>query len=153
MRTKYWEDFKLGEKYLSPALTVTETHIVNFASLTGDFYPLHMDEEYAKQTQFGGRIAHGPLIFSLAVGLIAQAGIFKDSLVAFLGADRMRFLMPVKAGDTIHVEVEVTARRESANPARGIVTILYSVKNQRSEVVATFDMNFLMHRITCQECV
>lgn len=148
MRQKYWEDFNLGQKFNTSSLTVTETHVVNFACLTGDFYPLHMDEEYAKQTAFGGRIVHGPLTFCLAVGLVGQTGIFADSLVAFLGADNLRMLAPVKPGDTISVEVEVNSKRETSNAQKGITTMQYRVKNQRGEIVSRVDMNFMMHRKT-----
>lgn len=146
MRQKTWEDFQVGQKITTAAVTVTEAHIVNFAGLTGDYYPLHMDEEYAKSTVFGTRIAHGPFTFCLAVGMVGQTGIFADSLVAFVGANNLRFLAPVKAGDTIHVEVEVTAKRETSKPDRGITTMQYTIKNQRAETVATVEMNFMMYR-------
>lgn len=146
MPTKCWEDFSVGQKLTTAAVTVTEAHVVGFAAITGDWYPLHMDEEYARRTDFGGRIAHGPLTFSLAVGLAGQAGIFADSLVAYLGADNLRFRAPVKLGDTIRVEVEVTSKRETSNPARGLTILRYTVKNQRDESVMTVDQSFLMHR-------
>ena len=82
---------------------MTETHVVNWAGLTGDFYPLHMDHEYAAKTQFGERIAHGPMIFALAVGLVAQAGFGEDSVIAWLGVDKMRMHAPVRIGDTVRV--------------------------------------------------
>lgn len=146
MRQKTWEDFAVGYRLTTAAITVTETHIVNFACLTGDFYPLHMDEEYAKKTAFSTRIAHGPLSFCLATGLVGQTGIFADSLVAFAGANNLRFMTPVRAGDTIFVEVEVTGKRETSKSDRGITTMQYTVKNQRHKVVAGVEMNFMMHR-------
>lgn len=146
MPTKCWDDFSVGQKLTTAGVTVTEAHVVNFAALTGDWYPLHMNAEYAHQTVFGGRIAHGPLTFSLAVGLVGQTGIFADSLVAYLGADNLRFLLPVKLGDTIRVEVEVINKRETSNPARGLIVMRYIVKNQRNESIMTVDQNFLMHR-------
>ena len=72
---KYGDDFKVGELFETAAITLTEAHIVTWAGLTGDFYPLHMDREYAAKTQFGERLVHGPLIFGLAVGLVSLAGI------------------------------------------------------------------------------
>lgn len=146
VRRKYWDDFKVGHKLTTSSITVTETHVVNFGSLTGDFYPLHMDEEYARTTQYGGRIAHGPLTFCLAVGLVGQTGIFDDSLIAFLGAKEFRLLKPVMLGDTIHVLVEVDESRPSSNPASGLVTMGYHVLNQRGEEILTAQMQFLMHR-------
>lgn len=146
MRQKVWEDFKLGEKLITEAITVTEAHMVNFAGVTGDFYPLHMNEEYSKNTVFGTRIVHGPLTFCLAVGLVGQTRIFSDSLVGFLGANNMRFPAPVKPGDTIHVEVEITGKKETSKSDRAVTTMQYVVINQRKETVLTVDMNFMMHR-------
>jgi acyl dehydratase len=148
LRQKNWEDFELGQKLTTEAITVTEAHIVNFAGITGDFYILHMNEEYMKQTAFGTRIAHGPLTFCLAIGLVGQTRIFADSLIGFLGADRLRFPAPVKPGDTIHVEVEITGKRETSKADRGVTTMQYVVINQRKETVATVEMNFMMHRRT-----
>lgn len=143
---KVWEDFEVGQKVITTAITVTETHIVNFAGVTGDFYHLHMNEEYMKNTVFGGRIAHGPLTFCLAVGLVERTKILADSLIGFLGANNLRFPAAVKPGDTIHVEVEIIDKRETSKPDRGVVTMQYVVKNQRDDVVATVEMNFMMHR-------
>ena len=98
---KYGDDFPLGAVYTTARITVTETHIVNWAGLTGDFYPLHMDKVYAEATAFGERLAHGPMIFALAVGLVAQAGFAEDAVIAWLGADNMRMQAPVRIGDTI----------------------------------------------------
>ncbi len=82
MPDKYWEDFDPGFHFQTPSITVTETHVVNWAGLTMDFYPLHTDEVYAQKTVFKGRIAHGPLIFGLAVGLAAQAKIEGGAMIA-----------------------------------------------------------------------
>lgn len=146
MRQKTWEDFNVGDRFTTGSVTVTETHMVNFACLTGDFYPLHMDEEYAKTTAFGGRIVHGPLTFCLAVGLVGQTQVFQDSLVAFIGVDNMRLRRPVKPGDTIHVDVEVVSKAETSKPDRGVTVMRYRVVNQRGEEVLVADMNFMMHR-------
>ncbi len=103
--SKYGDDFEIGDVYTTACITVTETHVVNWAGLTMDFYPLHMDKEYAAKTEFGERLVHGPLIFALAVGLVGSAGFAGDAAVAWLGADKMRMLAPVKIGDTITVVV------------------------------------------------
>lgn len=142
---KYGDDFKLGDIYTTPRITVTETHVVNWAGLTGDFYPLHMDKVYAESTQFGERLAHGPMIFALAVGLVAQAGFGGDAVVAWLGANNMRMLAPVKIGDTITVRVEVKEQKVTRDPKKGVQTWLYTVLNQRSETVASFDYIMMFH--------
>jgi acyl dehydratase len=146
MPEKYWEDFTVGDRVTSMAITVTETHVVNWAGLTMDFYPLHMDREYAARTPFRGRIVHGPLTFALAVGLMGMTGYAKDSVSAWLGVDGMKIPAPVRIGDTIRLEAEITEMRETKNPQQGLTVMLYEVVNQRDETVMSFDMKFLMHR-------
>ena len=142
---KYGDDFRPGDTYGTGRITVTETHVVTWAGLTGDFYPLHMDKTYAASTAFGERLAHGPLIFALAVGLVAQAGFGGDSVIAWLGVDNMRMLAPVRIGDTITVRVEVKSARVTSDPARGVQTWLYTVLNQRDEIVMSFDYLMMFH--------
>ncbi len=143
---RYGDDFKIGDIYTTPRITVTETHVVNWAGLTGDFYPLHMDKVYAESTQFGERLVHGPMIFALAVGLVAQAGFGGDSVVAWLGANNMRMLAPVRIGDTVTVRVEVKEQKATRDPRKGVQTWLYSVLNQRGETVMSFDYTMMFHQ-------
>ncbi|MGD9032040.1 MAG: MaoC/PaaZ C-terminal domain-containing protein [Desulfobacteraceae bacterium] len=144
-RTKYGDDFNIGDLYTTAAITVTETHVVNWACLTMDFYPIHVDEEYASKTQFGERIAHGPLIFGMAVGLVGLAGFGGDSVIAWLGVDNMKMLAPVKIGDTIRVVVEVKEKQKTSKPDKGIQVWRYTVKNQRDEDVMVFDYKMMFH--------
>ncbi|MDQ7785495.1 MAG: MaoC/PaaZ C-terminal domain-containing protein [Desulfomonilaceae bacterium] len=143
--SKYGDDFNVGDIYTTAAITVTETHVVNWAGLTMDFYPLHMDKEYAAKTPFGERLVHGPLIFALAVGLVGSAGFAGDSAIAWLGADDMRMLAPVKIGDTVTVKVEVIDKQPTSKPERGIQVWRYTVKNQRDEDVMVFDYKMMFH--------
>jgi acyl dehydratase len=110
-----------------------------------DFYPLHMNKEYAAETQFGERIAHGPLIFGMAVGLVGMAGFAGDSVIAWLGVDNMRMHLPVKLGDTIRVIVEVVEKQKTKKAEKGIQTWRYTVKNQRDEAVMVFDYKMMFH--------
>lgn len=142
---KYGDDFKIGDQFETAAITLTEAHIVTWAGLTGDFYPLHMDREYAAKTQFGERLVHGPLIFGLAVGLVSLAGIGGDAAIAWLGVDDMRMLKPVKLGDTVRVIVEVRAQQSTSNPRRGVQEWRYTVRNQRDEEVMAFDYKMMFH--------
>lgn len=142
---KYGDDFKIGDIYRTARITVTETHVVNWAGLTGDFYPLHMDKVYAEATQFGERLVHGPMIFALAVGLVAQAGFGEDSVIAWLGVDALRMHAPVKIGDTITTVVEVKEQKPTSNPQKGVQTWLYTVQNQRGEKVMSFDYKMMFH--------
>ncbi|MBK6288589.1 MAG: MaoC family dehydratase N-terminal domain-containing protein [Gammaproteobacteria bacterium] len=142
---KYGDDFKVGELFETAAITLTEAHIVTWAGLTGDFYPLHMDREYAAKTQFGERLVHGPLIFGLAVGLVSLAGIGGEAAIAWLGVDDMRMLKPVKLGDTVRVIVEVRGQQSTSNPRRGVQVWRYTVRNQRDEEVMAFDYKMMFH--------
>ena len=146
MPEKYWEDFSVGDKVTSMGITVTETHVVTWAGLTMDYYPLHMDKEYAAKTPFKERIVHGPLTFAMAVGLMGMTGYAKDSVIAWLGVDDMRIPAPVRIGDTIRMHAEITELRETKNPDQGFTMMRYEVVNQREETVMTFNMKFLMHR-------
>jgi acyl dehydratase len=143
--SRYGDDFQVGDVHRTAAITVTETHVVAWAGLTGDFYPLHMDREYAAKTQFGERLVHGPFIFALAVGLVAQAGFAGDAAIAWLGVDGMRMLAPVKIGDTVRVEVRVKEARPTSNPRKGVQVWTYTVLNQRDEQVLVFDYQLMFH--------
>jgi len=143
--SKYGDDFKIGDIFKTAGITLTETHIVNWAGLTMDFYPLHMDKEYAAKTQFGERLVHGPLIFALAVGLVGSDGFAGDSAIAWLGVNNMLMHAPVKIGDTVHVEVEVMEQTPTKHPKRGIQVWKYTIKNQRDETVMDLDYKMMFH--------
>lgn len=145
---KYGDEFKIGDVYKTAAITMTETHVVNWAGLTMDFYPLHMDKEYAAKTPFGERLVHGPLIFGIAVGLVSMAGIGGVAAIAWLGTDNMRMLQPVKIGDTVRVEVEVMEQRKTRKPEQGVQMWKYTVKNQRDEDVMVFEYTMMFHMRT-----
>jgi itaconyl-CoA hydratase len=138
---KYGDDFQVGDRFETAAITLTEAHIVTWAGLTGDFYP----REYAAKTQFGERLVHGPLIFGLAVGLVSLAGIGGDAAIAWLGADDLRMLRPVKLGDTVRVIVEIRERQPTSNPRKGVQVWRYTVRNQRDEEVMAFDYKMMFH--------
>lgn len=146
MRGLYWEDWEIGAEFESPGRTVTEADIVAFAGLSGDYNPLHINEEYCKQTQFGTRIAHGPLVYAIAAGLLFQLHLYDDTLIAFLGFDSLKFTKPVKAGDTIRARIKVLETRETSNPERGVMKRQLTVLNQRGEVVQEGVQAFLLKR-------
>lgn len=139
-----WESFALGDRYLTDAITVTETHVVNWASLTGDWVPLHVDAEYAAGSAFGQRVAHGPLTLGLALGLGTRTAIFGNSVIAWLGLDEVRLPRPVLFGDTIRVAIDVAETRPTSKTGRGLTTLLYTVANQRGEEVMTFRSSFIL---------
>ena len=142
---KYFEDFVPGDTYASRGRTVTETDIVNFAGLSGDFFPLHVDEEFAKTTPFGRRVAHGALIFSISTGLSTQMSLLTDSLIALYSIEKMRFTKPVFAGDTIRVSRKVTDVL-ARGADRGVVTFSVTVRNQREEPVLVFSDRLVVRR-------
>jgi acyl dehydratase len=142
----YWEEWEIGAEYESPARTVTEADIVQFAGLSGDYNPLHVNEEYCKTTMFGGRIAHGPLVYAIAAGLLFQLHLYDDTLIAFLGFEDLRFTKPVKPGDTIHARVKVLEKQETSKPDRGVMKRQLQVINQRGEVVQEGRQAFLLKR-------
>lgn len=143
--SKYGDDFSVGDIFTTAAITMTESHLVTWAGLTMDFYPLHMDKEYAAKTQFGERLVHGPLIFAMSVGLVGSAGFAEDAVIAWLGVDNMCMLAPVKIGDTISVSVEVLEKSTTSNPKKGIQIWRYSVSNQHGKTVMQHDYKMMFH--------
>lgn len=134
-----FEDFPQGRVVETGSITVTEAHIVAWANLTGDWNCLHMDEVWARERgPFGARVAHGPFVFGLAVGLMERTGAFGDAVLAWLGADALRANAPTFLGDTLRVRATVLEARPSrSDPSRGIVTLRYEVlKNDGEEVLS-----------------
>ena len=146
MTGMYWEEWNVGAEFKSSGRTVTEADIVMFAGLSGDYNSLHIDEEFCKQTQFGTRIAHGPLVYAIAAGLLFQLHLYDDTLIAFLGFDSLKFTKPVKAGDTIHARIKVLEKREASNAERGVMKRQLQVLNQHGEVVQEGVQAFLLKR-------
>ena len=141
----FFEEYVLGSTRQSHGRTVTEADIVLHAGQTGDFFPHHMDAEFAKSLPGGQRIAHGTLILSMAVGLLA--GEINEQAMSY-GYDRVRFIRPVHIGDTITSRSEITALRDHAKqPERlGIAEEKVEVVNQRDEVVVAFLHIYLVNR-------
>jgi len=133
MRSQYFEDYQVGSTRHTLGRTLTETDIVLHAGQSGDFYPHHMDAEWCKEQDFRQRIAHGTLVFTMAVGL--TAGEVNPEAFTY-GYDRLRFVKPVYIGDTLRVKVTLKEKRDSSKrPGYGIVVELLEALNQRQEVV------------------
>ncbi len=133
-RGLYFEEFEVGQKIQTAARTITETDIVNFAGLSGDFNFIHTNAEAAQQTPFGARVAHGMLVASIATGLAVQQGFIDGTTLAFRELT-WRFTRPVFIGDTVHVQVEITQTKPMARLGGGLVTFEAQVVNQQGEVV------------------
>ena len=143
----YYEDFVTGGVHESRGRTVTEADIVNFAGLSGDFVELHTNEEFARQSPFGRRIAHGALIFSISTGLMTQMNLINDTVLAFYGLDKLRFTGPVFIGDTVRVTKRVIEMKPK-DDARGLVTFETQVLNQHNEPVIVYTDKLLVKRRT-----
>jgi acyl dehydratase len=141
-----FEDFAVGEVVLTRGRTVDIGDLTAFAGLTGDHYPLHTDEEFCKGTRFATRIAHGPLIFAFAVGLVGMTGFYGNAIVALVEVRSLRALKPVVPGDSVKVRAEVVELTAGTNPKYGTVSVNYSVRNQRDEEVMTFLQVMLARR-------
>lgn len=140
----YYEEFEVGQTFVSAARTITEADVVQFAGLSGDFNPLHTNEEFAKTTPFQTRIAHGALGFSIVTGLMDRLGIFEGTAIAFLGVENWTFSAPILIGDTIHFEMKINNKRTTSKKGRGIIFREVVVYNQRQEVVQKGQMNIMV---------
>lgn len=145
-RPRYFEDYVLGEERRTHGRTITEADIVVHAGHTGDFFPHHMDAEFAKDTEFGQRIAHGTMTFAIGIGL--TAGEINPRAFTY-GFDRLRFPKPVFIGDTIHTVLTITGLDpDPRRPRYGRITEEVRVINQRGEVVLACDHIYLAERRT-----
>ena len=140
----YWEDFEVGRRYETYGRTVTEGDLSLFCAFVGYHVPLFIDEEYAKRTQYGGRIA--PSAFTMSVSTAMTESLVRHTVVSLLSVERGRFLVPVRAGDTICTEVEVISKKETRNPEKGIVTFRDHVLNQNDKTVFRSDKIVMLKR-------
>lgn len=140
---KYFESFEQGSIRLTKGRTVTETDIVIHAGQSGDFFPHHMNEEWCKTQPFKKRIAHGTLIFTIAVGLTAD---LVNEVAMTYGYDRLRFIKPVFIGDTIKVTITIKEKKDHKKPGFGLVTELVETTNQHNELVMVCEHILLVNK-------
>lgn len=146
----YYEDYDVGDVFKSPGRTVTETDIILFSGLTGDWHELHTNVEFARKSVFGERIAHGWLILSIGTSLLFRLGdnvLFPKSFMAFYGIEKLRFTNPVKIGDTITCEAKVI-KMEEKDLGKGLLTYEVKIKNQHDELVTLMIMKIIAGRKT-----
>lgn len=143
-RGMYFEEFEPGQRILSAGRTITESDIVAFAGLSGDFTQIHTDAEFSRSTPFGQRVAHGLLVLSISSGLAAQTGVLEGTVIAFREITEWKFIKPVFIGDTVHVTLEVKETKELRRIGGGSVVIELEVKNQRTETVMKGNWTVLM---------
>ena len=143
---RYLDDFELGERFVSPGITVTEAEIIEFA-LKYDPQSFHLDAPAAAASHYGGLIASGFHTLALGFRLFIQSGVFAACSMGSPGIDDLRWLAPVRPGDTLHTEVEVMeARASQSKPDRGILRLDYTVINQHGDAVLSFTIHHLVRR-------
>jgi acyl dehydratase len=146
MAGRSFDDFAVGERFVTRGVTLTESLIIDFA-MTYDPQPFHIDVEAARESNYGGLIASGFQTLALGFRMVLEAGLFRDSSMGSPGFDELRWLKPVRPGDTLHTELEVREKTPSrSKPDRGILRVAYSIRNQRGEEVLTFLSMHLLRR-------
>jgi acyl dehydratase len=134
LRDTMFDDLNEGDEFQTKDRTVTEADVVEFARLSGDNHPEHLDEEYGKASIYGERIAHGLLIISMVTGQVNQTGLLERLTIGVMDMN-IKFQKAVKFNDTIHTVARITGKRPTRNPERGIIKIGVVVTNQRGEQV------------------
>ncbi|WP_137177423.1 MaoC/PaaZ C-terminal domain-containing protein [Roseomonas sp. AR75] len=140
-----YEQIEPGLAFETGGITVTEGHITGFAGLTGDFYDIHMDDDYARALGYPGRVAHGLLGLALTDGLKNRASVRFAAIVSLNW--RWSFTGPILVGDRIAARITVLSKRATKNPARGIVTLGFDLLNQKAEVVQKGENDMMVHTL------
>ncbi len=145
--TLFYEDMRVGRSFTSRTASLRQADVDDFARLTGDLNRLHTDEGYASRTIFGGRVAHGLLVLSVAVGLWYEMNLTRDSLVALLGMNKVAFKAPVRPGDKMRLVSVVASRRPSrSRPDAGVVALRDVVANEKGEPLLEFERVLLVKK-------
>ena len=133
-RSLTFEDLAVGLELVTSGRTITETDLVQFAMLSGDWNPIHTDEEFARDSVFGRRVVHGVCGLAIMGGLIYASGWFATTVEALLGFDDLRFRTPLFVGDTVRCRLTVIELKVTSS-GRGLVKRKLELLNQRDEVV------------------
>ena len=146
MNPRFLDEFTPGQRFRTGGITLTEAEIIDFA-WRYDPQPFHLDTGAAERSPYGGLIASGFQSLALCFRLFIQSGVLAESSIGSPGIDELRWLAPVRPGDTLHCAVEVLeVRPSSSKPDRGIARFKYQAINQRDEVVLSFIVNHLLLR-------
>lgn len=135
VRGLYYEDIDEGDTFTSAGRTVTEADLVNFAGLSGDFNPIHMDATLAGGGDFGERLVHGVLGLAIITGLLDSMGLFRGTMIAMLGIDGWRFTAPIFVGDTLRIRMTIDSKRRTSGGNRGILRRRIELLKQGDTVV------------------
>jgi acyl dehydratase len=145
MPKRYFEDIAVGETFTTPGVTITDWHVMQFAGVSMDYFELHTNEEFAKRTDFGRRVAHGLMGLAIADGLKNRSEFHVHAMASLHWS--WDFTGPIFVGDTVTASVRVTEKRESrSKPDRGIVTLDLELRNQRDEVVQKGQNRLMVQR-------
>lgn len=136
-RGMYFEEFTVGQEIVTSSRTVTESDIVTFAGVSGDYNQIHTDVEFARTTPFQQRIAHGLLVLSIVSGLAVQTGFMEGTIIAFREINDWKFSKPVFIGDTVHAVLTILETKALRRLGGGIIAIKLAVINQHADTVMT----------------
>ncbi|MBI3939522.1 MAG: MaoC family dehydratase N-terminal domain-containing protein [Acidobacteria bacterium] len=145
MRGWYFEEFEVGQQFRWGPRAITQDDVAAFSRLTGDFNPLHENEEFAARSVHGGKIVQGALLVSLVIGITAQVGLFEGTALGLLEI-RWRFKKPLKVGDSIRCEMSVIGKSPTSKPDRGVITRHYSILNGKGDVVSEGELAIMVRR-------
>ena len=143
---RIFDEFEIGQRFVTPGRTITEADIGTFAGLTGDYNPVHTDAVFTAASDFGSRIAHGPMGIGMAFGLASRLDLIDGTVVALLGVT-WDFKAPMRPGDTIRALISVTEKRPVKNPALGLIELAVDIANQRDEILQNGKARLLMRKV------
>lgn len=143
---RVYDEFEIGQVFVTPGRTITESDIAAFAGLTGDYNPVHTDEAFAAATPFGSRVAHGPLGIGIAFGLASRLDLIDGTVVALLGVS-WDFRSPMRPGDTIRALIEVIEKRAVKQPEYGLVGLSIRILGQGEALLQEGQARLLMRRV------
>ena len=147
MPGRFFDEFTVGEEFVTPGRTMTETDVVMFAAMSGDYNELHTSEAFGKTTQFGRRIGHGLLGLAVSHGLFFRLGLVEGTAIAFLGIDSWKFEAPFFLGDTIRVKVRVAEKTPSrSKPDRGVIKFFFQVVKEEETVIQSGYKSIMIRR-------
>jgi acyl dehydratase len=140
-----FDEFEIGQRFVTPGRTITEADIGAFAGLTGDYNPVHTDETFAAASDFGSRIAHGPMGIGIAFGLASRLDLIDGTVVALLGVN-WDFRAPMRPGDTIRALIGVTGKRPVKNPDLGLIEWAIELVNQHDKLLQNGSARLLLRK-------
>jgi acyl dehydratase len=144
---RFFDEFVIGEEFITPTRTMTETDVVMFAAMSGDYNELHTSEEFGKKTQFGRRIVHGLLGLAVSHGLLFRLNFLEGTAIAFLGIESWKFEAPLFIGETIWVKVKVAEKKESKTKSdRGAIKFFVQILKQDHTVIQSGYKSIMLRR-------